>query len=94
MSTEVGRKHVDWLMQANVPNFTGERYRRTFQNGVDAIEAEARCAALTELRAEVEGMPAFSWMPADGSERDTFVDGVSRKEVLAAIDRELEGALT
>jgi hypothetical protein len=97
VSTEVGRKHVDWLMQANVPNFTGERYRRIFQNGVDAIEAETRRTVLTELRAEVGELTT----PDDEAHSDSmawttdefWVDGeayVRLAAVLAAIDRALE----
>ena len=64
--TEAGKRHVDWLVRANIPTFSGELYRSNFQASVAGIEAEAvaaeRARIVTQVHqelAETKGDPEY-----------------------------------
>lgn len=47
--TSAGRAHLEWLMQAKVPDYTGEIYRSNFLASVAQIEAEATASAIERV---------------------------------------------
>ena len=58
--TEAGKRHVDWLVGAKIPTYSGELYRSNFMAGVAAIEAEAVAARNAEIAAAVRELQRYS----------------------------------
>jgi hypothetical protein len=79
MSSETGKRLLDELVRLYGLD------HESFGEAIAAIEAEARRAALTDLRKKVAGMPTWDKRSVPGGLH------VSRAAVLVEIDQALEG---